>query len=114
MTQFIKYFGVFPKGLLSLIQMCHIGGALVLATVVGLVNYDIVARNLFSLPFLGIEEIVSLGIPIIVFLATPMQVVSRSLISTDFLVMRSTRIIRLGLYSYSEYFTLLISVRIFF
>ncbi len=113
MTQFIKYFGVFPKGLLSLIQMCHIGGALVLAIVVGLVNYDIVARNLFSLPFLGIEEIVSLGIPIIVFLATPMQVVSRSLISTDFLVTRSTRIIRLGLYSYNEYFTLLISGIVF-
>ena len=47
----------FPSLWLSLIELCHIGGTLVLAIVVGLVNYDIVARNLFLHPFLGLEEI---------------------------------------------------------
>jgi len=113
LTGSIKGFTAFPSVLLFLIELCHRGGALVLAIVVGLVNYDIVARNLFLLPFLGLEEIVSVGIPIIVFLSTPMQVSCRSLISTDFLVARSTRAVRLGLHSYSEYLTLLISGAVF-
>jgi C4-dicarboxylate transporter, DctM subunit len=103
----------FPSLWLSLIELCHIGGTLVLAIVVGLVNYDIVARNLFLHPFLGLEEIVSLGIPIIVFLSTPMQVLSRSLISTDFLVERAMREFRLGLHSYSDYLMLLVSGAVF-
>ena len=59
----------------------HIASALVLFILL-IVNVDVLGRNLFSIPFLGSIELISLMLPVVVFLVTPKLLLSESLIAS--------------------------------
>lgn len=67
-------------------------GTLVVLLLVGIVNYDVVARGVFNAPFLGAVEVVQFSMVLIVFLQLPDVVrVNRLTRSDGFLVIISDR-----------------------
>ena len=59
----------------------HMASALVLFMLL-IVNLDVLGRNLFSIPFLGSIELISLMLPAVVFLVMPKLLLSESLIAS--------------------------------
>ena len=59
----------------------HMASALVLFMLL-IVNLDVLGRNLFSIPFLGLIELISLMLPAVVFLVMPKLLLSESLIAS--------------------------------
>ena len=59
----------------------HMASVLVLSMLF-IVNLDVLGRNLFSIPFSGSIELISLMLPVIVFLVIPKLLLSESLIAS--------------------------------
>ena len=72
-------------------------GTLVVLALVGVVNFDVVARGLFNKPFLGAVEVVQFSMVLIVFLQLPDVVrVNRLTRSDGFLVVIGSRFPRVA------------------
>lgn len=61
----------FSKGADKLAMLANVAGTLVVLGLVVLVNYDIVARGIFNMPFRGAVEVVQFSMVLIVFLQLP-------------------------------------------
>ena len=71
-------------------------GTLVVLALVGIVNFDVVARGVFNAPFMGAVEVVQFSMVLIVFLQLPdVARVNRLTRSDGFLVILSKRAPRL-------------------
>lgn len=80
----------------SLAIGANVVGTLVVLALVGVVNFDVVARGLFNAPFLGAVEVVQFSMVLIVFLQLPDVVrVNRLTRSDGFLVILSKKAPRL-------------------
>ena len=51
--------------------LSNVGGAFVLLALVGIMNVDVISRNLFNAPFRGVVEVVIFSMALIVFLQLP-------------------------------------------
>ena len=98
----------------------NIAGTLVVLALVGVVNYDIVARGLFNAPFRGAVEVVQFSIVLIVFLQLPDVVrVNRLTHSDGFQLLigprfpRFTRFLRHAINLLSAVFMAIVAVAIF-
>lgn len=80
----------------SLAIGANAAGTLVVLALVGVVNFDVVARGVFNAPFLGAVEVVQFSMVLIVFLQLPdVARVNRLTRSDGFLVILSKRAPRL-------------------
>ncbi len=77
----LKNFSAFFSSCGKLTAHC---GALLLGSLVLLINLDIISRTFFSGSLTGVTEIVALAIPVMVFLAVPHQVSCGSLIRNNY------------------------------
>lgn len=70
-------------------------GTLVVLALVAVVNYDVVARGVFNVPFMGAVEVVQFSMVLIVFLQLPDVIrVNRLTRSDGFLVLAAKRVPR--------------------
>lgn len=77
--------------------LANVVGTLMLLGLVGIVNYDVVARGLFNAPFMGAVEVVKFAMVLIVFLQLPDVVrVNRLTRSDGFLLLLDHRAPRLS------------------
>ncbi len=73
-------------------MIANAAGTLVVLALVAVVNYDVVARGVFNLPFMGAVEVVQFSMVLIVFLQLPDVIrVNRLTRSDGFLVLASTK-----------------------
>ncbi len=73
-------------------MIANAAGTLVVLALVAVVNYDVVARGVFNLPFMGAVEVVQFSMVLIVFLQLPDVVrVNRLTRSDGFLVLAATK-----------------------
>ncbi|MBZ0129132.1 MAG: TRAP transporter small permease subunit [Rhodobacteraceae bacterium] len=80
----------------SLAISANIAGTLVVLALVGVVNFDVIARGAFNAPFLGAVEVVQFSMILIVFLQLPDVVrVNRLTRSDGFLVLLNKKAPRL-------------------
>ena len=63
--------------------VANIAGTLVVLALVAVVNYDVVARGVFNLPFMGAVEVVQFSMVLIVFLQLPDVVRANRLTRSD-------------------------------
>lgn len=73
-------------------MVANAAGTLVVLALVAVVNYDVVARGVFNLPFMGAVEVVQFSMVLIVFLQLPDVIrVNRLTRSDGFLVVTADR-----------------------
>jgi len=76
----------------SVAKVANAIGTLVVLALVAVVNYDVVARGVFNVPFMGAVEVVQFSMVLIVFLQLPDVIrVNRLTRSDGFLVLGATR-----------------------
>jgi len=76
-------------------MIANAAGTLVVLALVAVVNYDVVARGVFNVPFMGAVEVVQFSMVLIVFLQLPDVIrVNRLTRSDGFLVLASKRLPR--------------------
>ena len=82
-----------PTSVIHKVAMAaNIAGSLVVLVLVGVVNYDMLARSLFDLPFPGTVEVVQFSLVFIVFLQLPDVIRTNRLTRSDgFLSVMKTR-----------------------
>lgn len=76
-------------------MIANAAGTLVVLALVAVVNYDVVARGVFNVPFMGAVEVVQFSMVLIVFLQLPDVIrVNRLTRSDGFLVLAAKRLPR--------------------
>ena len=88
----LRAISVFTDRIAMIANAC---GTLVVLALVAVVNYDVVARGVFNLPFMGAVEVVQFSMVLIVFLQLPDVVrVNRLTRSDGFLVVAAKKLPR--------------------
>lgn len=87
-----------PKVLTAIARTMAVFGTLGVAALVLLIDYDIIGRQVFNQPIVGVAELAALGIVVVVFLQAPYALAQDRMIRTDMLInMLKRKSARLGM-----------------